>query len=479
MDPDNFKNKRIGSFILKKEIGEGAFSYVFLAEEAPPNQMVKKDKVKEKNLKTKKIKTKKPRQFACKIIPRNKIEAKKMTTRLDQEIKIHQLMHHPNVVQLVDVLKDESFYYIFLEYCPYGELFDYVIEKHKLSEHEAACFFKQILTGLKYIHSLNVAHRDLKPENVLLDQFGRIKISDFGLSKLIDIKANGLTKTPCGSPCYASPECISGQPYDGKKSDIWSCGVILYAITTGLLPWTKRNQAKMFHQIRKGEYTVPSYISDQCADLICRLMTVDNKKRITIDEALNHPFLKSTVLPVANLDPKYVSLRKVDRFLGLDKNHHLDKIIQNMSKGIFDTDTKFELKVLRVTKAIENQDEKIMMKDEIKQLSRIVKPRTELSRHRQKFDRNACQLLTRIGSNTKFSLFSAEEEDKNNKKKEKDKKKKDNLPQKPIPSPTVAPVAIPRKTLSTKKNDFDWVAQNGFPNLPQRRSEKPPAHILY
>ena len=268
MNSDDFKGKRIGKYILKGEIGEGAFSIVTLAQE------VIEDPLANKNINNEKSNNKKQKKWlqigrknkasseektltkknyvACKIIPRIKVEAKKLTTRLEQEIRIHQLMHHPNVVQLIDVQQDADYYYVFLEFCPCGELFDYVVDRQKLKEHDAAVFFKQILIALKYIHSLNVAHRDLKPENILLDQFGRIKISDFGLSKLLDNNGDGFTKTPCGSPCYASPECISGRPYDGRKSDIWSCGVILYAITTGQLPWTKRNQAQLFNQIRKG-----------------------------------------------------------------------------------------------------------------------------------------------------------------------------------------------------------------------------------
>ncbi|KAK8846033.1 hypothetical protein M9Y10_020034 [Tritrichomonas musculus] len=504
MNPEDFKGKKIGEFTLIREIGEGAFSSVYLAEQTISRKDDSKDrddKINDKKEKkatlTKSKKTKglnegkdrkRGRCVACKIIPRTKIEAKKMTTRLDQEIKVHQLMHHPNVVQLIDVQKDQSFYYVFLEFCPCGELFDYVIDKKRLTEHEAAVFFKQILIGLKYIHSLNVAHRDLKPENILIDQYGRIKISDFGLSKLIENKMNGLTKTPCGSPCYASPECISGHPYDGKKSDIWSCGVILYAITTGLLPWTKRNQAKMFQQIRHGEYAIPSFVSNTCANLINRLMTVDNKQRITIEEALEHPFLKNIAVPNATLDPKFVSLRKVDLFLGFDKNFHLDKMIENMSEGRFPTYSKFNPKVLK--------DQFLSMKEKINELSSIVKPRGDKTRHQQKGDRNARQLLIRINSKMNLNKGMMEEKgsnsdkdnnykkikgekkrSKNNIKKNKDDKieskarqvKEPKLP----PFPTNITVA-PRKVKNTNTN----VNEFGY-STPIRRSEQSPVRIIY
>lgn len=236
------------------------------------------------------------RFVVCKVLPILKNEKKKVIKRIDQEIQIQKMMHHPNIIELIDVEKDPLFYYVFSEFCPCRELFQLLIQKGKLIEKEAAVLFKQTLIGVQYIHSLNVAHRDLKPENILVDQKGRIKICDFGLSKFFDRKSKCLTETPCGSPCYASPECISGHPYDGKKSDIWSCGVILFAMTTGYLPWTNRCKSKMFELIKKGDFSVPDYLSDDCSNLIYRLMTVNVEKRISIEDSLNHPFLKNVVI---------------------------------------------------------------------------------------------------------------------------------------------------------------------------------------
>ena len=179
MNPEKFIGKIIGNYEIKEIIGEGAFSTVCLSKE----------------VKTKEINgiLQNSHYVACKIIPRIKTEHKKLTTKLDQEILIHRLMHHQNVIQLIDVQKDSSFFYLFLEFVPCEELFQKVLKKFKLPELEAAIYFKQILIGLQYIHSLNVTHRDLKPENILVDQFGRVKITDFGLSKIIDNNCNGLT----------------------------------------------------------------------------------------------------------------------------------------------------------------------------------------------------------------------------------------------------------------------------------------------
>jgi serine/threonine protein kinase len=143
-----------------------------------------------------------------------------------------------------------------MEFPPNGELFQYIVNRGKLSEAEAKLFIWQIFDALGYFHSMGIVHRDVKPENILHDTMGRLKLSDFGLSQLG--APGALVAPPCGSPCYASLELLSGRPYDGRTNDVSGCGVILFAMVTGQLPWTKRNQAQLFVQIRCGEYTVPS-----------------------------------------------------------------------------------------------------------------------------------------------------------------------------------------------------------------------------
>lgn len=283
---------RIGPFVFRGTVGSGAFSVVKLSFHEELQQY-----------------------FACKIVPRNRINSDDLEQRFEMEIRINQQMHHPGVVQIVDLLKDDLNYYIFMEFCPNGELFKYIVGRSKLPETEAAHFMHQFLEAISYVHSLGVAHRDLKPENLLLDPVGCLKISDFGLSKFVG--STGIVSTPCGSPCYASPECLSGHDYDGCKSDIWSIGVIMFAMVTGQLPWTKRNQAQLFNQIRKGEYTIPNYLSDDCSDLLARLMTVNPLKRITVQDALNHPWIKNNSdYDGANFETNFtlVSLKKVDAF---------------------------------------------------------------------------------------------------------------------------------------------------------------------
>lgn len=282
----------IGPYKFRKTIGEGAFSVVKLAINEQTKQF-----------------------FACKIVPRSSLNSKELEDRFEIEIRINQQIHHRGVVQIIDLLSDEMNYYIFMEFCPSGELFKYIVDRGKLPENEAQIILHQILSTLAFVHSLGIAHRDLKPENLLFDPYGRIKISDFGLSRFVG--AGGLVETPCGSPCYASPECLSGEPYDGRKSDLWSLGVILYAMVTGQLPWTKRNQEQLFIQIRSGDYVIPSYLTPECQEMISCLMSVDPLKRVSAQDALKLPWLEQ-VHPDLNTDQgqqlTMVSLKKVDEF---------------------------------------------------------------------------------------------------------------------------------------------------------------------
>lgn len=285
---------KIADYEIRGTVGEGAFSVVKLAYSP----------------KTKEY-------YACKVIERIRLK-NNLEHRFECEIRVHQQMHHPGIVNLIDILRDDNFYYVFLEFCPHGELFQYIVDKGRLEENDAKLIIKQILEAMKYIHQMGVSHRDMKPENLLIDQLQHTKISDFGLSRFLD--HNGYANTPCGSPCYASPECISGSPYDGRTSDCWSCGVILYAMVTGQLPWTKRNQAQLFDQIRRGEYTIPKFLSQTCRNFISSLMCVDYKRRLTAAQALEHPFLTGVNIPLMSLfshSMPLISLKKVDNLFNL------------------------------------------------------------------------------------------------------------------------------------------------------------------
>ncbi|OHT07593.1 CAMK family protein kinase [Tritrichomonas foetus] len=306
---------RVDQYELRGVIGDGAFSVVKLAFNLNYQTFA-----------------------ACKIISRQKLAIHNLEARFENEIRILQQLHHPGVVGLYDMRKDENFYYVFEEFCPNGELFQFIVTRGRLSEEEAQLFIRQILETLQYVHNMGICHRDLKPENLLLDTNGNIKISDFGLSRFVG--CTGIVETPCGSPCYASPECISGRPYDGRKSDIWSAGVICYAMVTGQLPWTKRNQQQLFDQIKKGDYTIPGYLSDNCRQFLAGMMTVDADRRLSIEEALTHQWMKSAPKSYDAGKPgtHFPSLKIVDQFFNREisdsdfKNLHIERS-ESMAPG--------------------------------------------------------------------------------------------------------------------------------------------------
>jgi 5'-AMP-activated protein kinase catalytic alpha subunit len=173
-----------------------------------------------------------------------------------------------------------------MEYASGGELFEYIVKRKKLKEHEACKFLQQIISGVEYIHKSGICHRDLKPENLLLDDQGNIKIVDFGLSNTYT--AGQTLKTACGSPCYAAPEMIAGKRYHGLGSDIWSCGIILYAMTCGYLPFEDPNTNKLYKKILACDFIIPGFISSSNKDLIQKILQTDPQKRFKISDIRYH-----------------------------------------------------------------------------------------------------------------------------------------------------------------------------------------------
>jgi len=173
-----------------------------------------------------------------------------------------------------------------MEYASGGELFDYIVKRKRLKEPEACKFYQQIISGVEYIHKCGICHRDLKPENLLLDEQKNIKIVDFGLSNTYTDGV--LLKTACGSPCYAAPEMIAGKKYHGLASDIWSCGIILYAMTCGYLPFEDPNTNKLYKKILACDYQKPGSLSAALKDLLNRILNTDPKVRISIADIRAH-----------------------------------------------------------------------------------------------------------------------------------------------------------------------------------------------
>ncbi|KFK36106.1 hypothetical protein AALP_AA4G078300 [Arabis alpina] len=221
--------------------------------------------------------------FAVKIIDKSRITRINVSFQIKREIRTLKVLKHPNIVRLHEVLASKTKIYMVLECVTGGDLFDRIVSKGKLSETKGRKMFQQLIDGISYCHNKGVFHRDLKLENVLLDAKGNIKITDFGLSALPQhFREDGLLHTTCGSPNYVAPEVLANNGYDGAASDIWSCGVILYVILTGCLPFDDTNLAVLCRKIFKGDPPIPRWISPGAKTMIKRMLDPNPVTRITI-----------------------------------------------------------------------------------------------------------------------------------------------------------------------------------------------------
>ncbi|KDN42822.1 hypothetical protein RSAG8_06576, partial [Rhizoctonia solani AG-8 WAC10335] len=218
-------------------------------------------------------------------------KAERIIQSIEREIVLMKLIEHPNVLGLLDVWEAKGLLFVIMEYIDGGELFDYIIEKGRLPVPEALHYFQQIMYAVGYCHQFRIAHRDLKPENILVDKNGNIKVADFGLAAFVP--RDSLLYTSCGSPHYASPEVVSGLAYDGAVSDVWSCGVILYALLSGQLPFDDEDIGVLLEKVREGKYTIPADVPWHAQNLIRRMMHKDVYGRIKLDEVLEHQFFRS------------------------------------------------------------------------------------------------------------------------------------------------------------------------------------------
>ncbi len=261
------KQEKFGDYIIRRTIGKGTFSKVKLGINSKNNKIV-----------------------AIKILEKSKIKEKEDLERTIREMAILKNFHHPNVIETYEIHETEESYLIIMEYCKGGELFNYIVKKDYLSEEESSFFFYQIVNGLEYIHSKGIIHRDLKPENLLLTSNHKLKIIDFGLSNFFDGKK--LLSTPCGSPCYASPEMVSGENYNGFYSDVWALGIILFAMTCGYLPFEDKDNEVLFQKIINCDIELPEHLSFLCKDLIMKILNTEPQERIKIKDIKKHCFLK-------------------------------------------------------------------------------------------------------------------------------------------------------------------------------------------
>lgn len=275
MAENNKRSILMHRYELGKLLGQGTFAKVYHAKDIETGASV-----------------------AIKIVEKEKVLKVGMIEQIKREISVMRLVRHPNVVQLYEVMASKIKIYFVMEYVGRGELFNKV-SKGKLCEDVGRKYFQQLISAVDYCHSRGVYHRDLKPENLLLDDEGNLKVSDFGLSALAESKhQDGLLHTTCGTPAYVAPEVIHRKGYDGAKADIWSCGVILFVLLAGYLPFQDSNLMEMYRKIGKAEFKFPNWFPYEVRKLLLKILDPNPKTRISMAQIMENPWFRK------GFDPK-------------------------------------------------------------------------------------------------------------------------------------------------------------------------------
>jgi carbon catabolite-derepressing protein kinase len=248
-----------GIYEFVRVIGSGSFSVALLVTDRSKNT-----------------------QYACKVVSRTSLMQSGTFHRFEQEIRLLEMLHHPNIVRIVEVIYDAQIIYVVMEYCEGGELFQYLVDHGRLRESELRRMFSSIVCAVAHLHSRGIAHRDLKPENILLTGDCIPKIADLGLCR--QVVGDALMTTPCGSPQYAAPEVLTGKGYDGRASDVWSLGVVLFVMATATMPWRSPNHAGLVQEITTAKFTIPGFVPVLLKELIRKMIVVEPGGRATIEE---------------------------------------------------------------------------------------------------------------------------------------------------------------------------------------------------
>ncbi|KAH1056571.1 hypothetical protein J1N35_034636 [Gossypium stocksii] len=279
---------------------------------------------------------------AIKVVSKDQVKKHGMMEQIKREISVLRLVRHPNIVELKEVMATKTKIFFVMEHVRGGELFAKVY-KGKLKEDVARKYFQQLISAVDFCHSRGVSHRDLKPENLLLDENEDLKVSDFGLSALPEqVRNDGLLHTQCGTPAYVAPEVLKKRGYDGPKADIWSCGVILYVLLAGFLPFQDENVMNMYRKVFKAEFQFPPWFSTESKRLISKHLVADPEQRITIPDIMRVPwFRKGFKHPLSFSIEEPVLDHVKDDKLPSPKFFNAFEFISSMSSG-FDLSSLFE-----------------------------------------------------------------------------------------------------------------------------------------
>ncbi|CAK7345486.1 unnamed protein product [Dovyalis caffra] len=281
----NKLTRKIGKYEVGRTIGEGTFAKVKFAQNRETGESV-----------------------AMKILAKSTILKHKMVDQIKREISIMKIVRHPNIVRLHEV------------------------HQGRLSENESRRYFQQLIDAVAHCHGKGVYHRDLKPENLLLDAFGKLKVSDFGLSALPQ-KGVGLLHTTCGTPNYVAPEVLGHQGYDGAAADVWSCGVILFVLMAGYLPFQEIDLPTLYRKINAAEYSCPYWFSPGAKALIDKILDPNPKTRIRIEGIKKSPWFRKNYEPVGHGEEEEVNLDDVNAVFNDIEDHYVAEHLEKSEGG--------------------------------------------------------------------------------------------------------------------------------------------------
>ncbi|XP_048834343.1 serine/threonine-protein kinase SIK2-like [Brienomyrus brachyistius] len=306
---------QVGFYEIIRTLGKGNFAVVKLAKHKVTKTLV-----------------------AIKIIDKKRLDPSNLE-KIYREVQIMKLLSHPHIIKLYQVMETKDMLYIVTEYAENGEMFDYLTSSGRMSEGEARKKFWQILEAVDYCHRSHIVHRDLKTENLLLDANMNIKLADFGFGNFYS--SGEPLSTWCGSPPYAAPEVFEGKEYEGPQLDIWSLGVVLYVLVCGSLPFDGASLPALRQRVMEGRFRIPFFMSEDCENLIRKMLVLDPAKRITISQIKQHrwmltdPTAPHQVLTYnSRLGDYSEHVLKIMQTLGIDRQRTIESL-QNSSYNHF------------------------------------------------------------------------------------------------------------------------------------------------
>ncbi|RHN78484.1 putative protein kinase CAMK-CAMKL-CHK1 family [Medicago truncatula] len=346
----------LGKYQLTKFLGRGNFAKVYQARSLIDGSTV-----------------------AVKVIDKSKTVDASMEPRIVREIDaMRRLQNHPNILKIHEVLATKTKIYLIVDFAGGGELFLKLARRRKFPEALARRYFQQLVSALCFCHRNGIAHRDLKPQNLLLDAEGNLKVSDFGLSALPEQLKNGLLHTACGTPAYTAPEILGRIGYDGSKADAWSCGVILYVLLAGHLPFDDSNIPAMCKRITRRDYQFPEWISKPARYLIYQLLDPNPKTRIRLENVFGNNWFKKSLReePEEKLfDDKY----SFDGYKKLELGMNAFDII-SLSSGL-NLSGLFETTTLRSEKRFTSSEEVGVVEEKVKEIGVRLGFRVEIGKN--------------------------------------------------------------------------------------------------